>query len=166
MNQNSNKKETKLSWIPCSERLPDEDGEYTVTVYRKFDSEPFIDELEEFKDGNWEYYSKDVVLAWMPRIQPYQPPPDHRPIDPLMGWIPLAWREAPIPYNKLVRILYLLNDILVSLIGFRSGKDGGYYVYFNFNYPTEIEDGSKNVIAWKYFDNDVLPPLEAFRGKK
>ena len=82
----------KARWIPCSERLPEEDGEYLVCYeeeYRKdydFDEvgiAPFEVDCEGF--GYWQpYYDKTTlgyldsdwmeisVIAWMPLPQPYE----------------------------------------------------------------------------------------------
>ena len=48
-------------WIPCSERLPDVNGDYLVTFkYLIF----YPVEVCEFKDGKWDSGMYDVV-AWM-----------------------------------------------------------------------------------------------------
>ena len=58
-------------WIPCSERLPDEYGDYLITketigwnmsAYRTIDIAYF--------DTVW--HKADKVLAWMPLPEPYQ----------------------------------------------------------------------------------------------
>ena len=63
-------------WIPCSERLPNEDGFYLVTIT---DGEqiavckmPFVE--FEWKD-NW---FDDEVIAWMPLPSAYQREGDRR----------------------------------------------------------------------------------------
>lgn len=64
-------------WIPCSERLPAQTGEYLVTVYctknvffiDKFDYMPTSDgwvDPETAVDWN------DYVIAWMPLPKPYK----------------------------------------------------------------------------------------------
>lgn len=163
--ENNKQTELKLPWIPCSVRMPTEDGEYTITFQREGDDEPSVDESERFEDGKWQWYKKEEVLAWCPKIQPYEPPIEKPttpppPSDSLMGWLPLG--KERIPLNKLVRFLYLINDIVVSFVGFQDGCDGTYYVYFNIRYPSEIS--SRDIVAWKYFDNDELPSLDQFRG--
>ena len=67
-------------WIPCSERLPNQDGEFSDVLitcesiadgvfvqsaefYIAADGEPVFDAL----------YDYERVLAWMPLPQPYQP---------------------------------------------------------------------------------------------
>ena len=62
-------------WIPCSKRLPNEDGFYLVTIT---DGEqvavckmPFVE--SEWK-GNW---SDDEVLAWMPLLKPWKGADDY-----------------------------------------------------------------------------------------
>lgn len=66
-------------WIPCSERLPEEDGQYTVTVkYEHVDGyEDVYSEHGEWVDGHWDAgYGHcgrvEKVLAWMPLPEPYK----------------------------------------------------------------------------------------------
>ena len=62
-------------WIPCSERLPSENGFYLVT-YPLIDGEPWVQVL---RFSNGKFYSNDVwgdvefddVTAWMPLPKPY-----------------------------------------------------------------------------------------------
>lgn len=58
------KKEPEViyKWIPCSERLPEEDGIYLVTVNFLNDRPTFAD----FMNGRWITHMDDNVLAWMP----------------------------------------------------------------------------------------------------
>ena len=66
----------KDGWIPCSERLPENNGVYLVTII--FD----IDETESRRDmtkayfcsqsKKWQYFSNDEVIAWMPLPEPYK----------------------------------------------------------------------------------------------
>ena len=66
----------KEEWIPCSERLPENNGVYLVTII--FD----IDETESGRDvtkayfcsqsKKWKYFSNDDVIAWMPLPEPYK----------------------------------------------------------------------------------------------
>ena len=80
----------KSEWIPVSERLPDEYGEYLVTWKTNDSSTPFISvceyetsyeydvEKHRFK-GEWlvdDYilvHSDYEVVAWMPLPKPYEP---------------------------------------------------------------------------------------------
>ncbi len=64
-------------WIPCSERLPDQDGKYLVTVYctkdisfvDTFDYMPISDGWVDHKTAvDWNGY----VLAWMTLPKPYK----------------------------------------------------------------------------------------------
>ena len=77
------------SWIPCSERLPDEDlwidgnqlsNRVQMTVYDKNDGEIIID-YGYTVDGEWYSDTADVfiesiadwkVIAWMPLPEPYK----------------------------------------------------------------------------------------------
>ena len=66
----------KEGWIPCSERMPENNGVYLVTII--FD----IDETESGRDvtkayfcsqsKKWQYFSNDEVVAWMPLPEPYK----------------------------------------------------------------------------------------------
>ena len=60
-------------WIPCSERLPDESGEYLVTIL--YDGKIMLDIDDIDCDGRvkkWNYRDSVKVLAWMPLPQPYR----------------------------------------------------------------------------------------------
>lgn len=76
-------------WIPCSERLPEEDGLYLVTSREKATAEEFgfdLDDVEvrkmRFNEDGWripkhipEWINGVVhttVLAWMPLPEPYK----------------------------------------------------------------------------------------------
>lgn len=62
-------------WIPCSERLPEEDGIYLATLDGEIvgEDKPFSG-LAEFENGKWIDDEEDYqcVLAWQPLPQPYQ----------------------------------------------------------------------------------------------
>jgi len=62
-------------WIPCSERLPEEDGFYLATCDGEIcgEDEP-ISSMAEFENGKWVDDEDDYqcVLAWMPLPQPYK----------------------------------------------------------------------------------------------
>lgn len=58
-------------WIPCSERLPEEDGWYLTTydgVFCGADGEVFSG-MSEYENGQW---VGDTVYAWMPFPEPYK----------------------------------------------------------------------------------------------
>lgn len=60
-------------WIPCSERLPEESGEYYIYVYYNGHYMYAIDEID--CDGmvkKWNCVSDYQIIAWKP-IEPYQP---------------------------------------------------------------------------------------------
>lgn len=51
-------------WIPCSERLPEKNGEYLITGRQGAVNK------RRYHDGHW--YGNWSVLAWMPLPQPYK----------------------------------------------------------------------------------------------
>ena len=59
-------------WIPTSERLPEEDGEYYTTIYDTDEDYLYMD-IAELEDGIWQYKDYIKVLAWMPLPKPYEP---------------------------------------------------------------------------------------------
>ena len=61
------------SWIPCSERLPEESGEYLTWV--EYDGDRFraIDEID--CDGiikEWNCSTDYKIIAWQPLPEPYK----------------------------------------------------------------------------------------------
>lgn len=61
----------EVKWIPCSERLPEEDGMYLISTCMNC-----IDTCLFYKDDDgylWVDYEESVI-AWMPLPAPYQPP--------------------------------------------------------------------------------------------
>lgn len=71
----SKKLATNGSWIPCSERLPDKDGEHICTqkIYNlsngKLSGKPV--ELVEFCNGKWRRAKHLKVIAWQPLPEEY-----------------------------------------------------------------------------------------------
>lgn len=65
-------------WIPCSERLPEEKGEYYVTYYpchwgRVWDDEVCVG-LDSFRGkSTWAKNKHQRVIAWKPKDVPYKP---------------------------------------------------------------------------------------------
>lgn len=53
-----------LRWIPCSERLPDQNGKHLVVGRQKAIN------ILKFDGGRW--YGKWGVVAWMPLPKPYE----------------------------------------------------------------------------------------------
>ena len=66
----------QTTWIPCSERLPEKDGQYLVTVknltgYEQLCNDVF--ECEFFgKDWIFKGWKDNRVIAWMPLPEPYK----------------------------------------------------------------------------------------------
>lgn len=54
-------------WIPCSERLPKEDGDYLVTLDFAWGKEL---EMGEWFCGEWINPNRHVTVAWMPLPEP------------------------------------------------------------------------------------------------
>ena len=68
---------TQGEWIPCSERLPNESGEYLATI--PLDADETYTEVLTFHKGRfyedddeWGATYHDDVLAWMPLPTPYK----------------------------------------------------------------------------------------------
>lgn len=67
-------------WIPVSERLPEENGQYLITVKYKpeADYEDIYAEHGEWADGRWDMFcfaycgEVEGIVAWMPLPQPYK----------------------------------------------------------------------------------------------
>ena len=68
--------ERKGEWIPCSERLPSEQGQYLVTTYA-YNDYHYVDVLSFHKgkfyetDSEWGDVADNGVVAWMPLPKPY-----------------------------------------------------------------------------------------------
>ena len=58
--------DTSSGWIPCSERLPDKEGTYLVTL-KKWETITFA----RFTDIKTNPHFNALVIAWMPLPQPY-----------------------------------------------------------------------------------------------
>lgn len=56
-------------WIPCSERLPEEEGQYLVTLDFSWGKEI---EMGDWFNGEWVNPNSHVTVAWMPLPQPYK----------------------------------------------------------------------------------------------
>lgn len=71
----------QTTWIPCSERLPEENGQYLITVKYKpeADYENIYAEHGEWTDGRWDMFcfghcgEVEDIIAWMPLPEPYEP---------------------------------------------------------------------------------------------
>ena len=68
-------------WIPCGERLPEEDGQYLITVKYKHVNDSYEDvyaEHGEWYDGRWDMFcfghcgEVEDIIAWMPLPEPYK----------------------------------------------------------------------------------------------
>lgn len=66
-------------WIPCSERMPEEDGEYLVWIDTStglhYEISGFSKEYGGFCNllvGKWQVIKLNNVMAWMPLPAPYE----------------------------------------------------------------------------------------------
>ena len=62
--------EPKQEWIPCEERLPEENGFYLVTADHWHDKAFRSTDLYSFIDGKW-YTVHDDIIAWMSLPEPW-----------------------------------------------------------------------------------------------
>jgi hypothetical protein len=70
----------QAKWIPVSERLPEENGQYLITVKYKHVNDSYEDvyaEHGEWSDGRWDMCfghcgEVEDIIAWMPLPQPYK----------------------------------------------------------------------------------------------
>ena len=65
--------DTNVGWIPCSERLPEEYGNYLVTTDKDVDIGTFNPNKAKWSccDADGFYWTHDI-LAWMPLPEPYK----------------------------------------------------------------------------------------------
>ena len=56
-------------WIPCSERLPEEDGDYLVSLAFEWGNEI---EMGWLLDGEWVNPNSHVTVAWQPLPKPWK----------------------------------------------------------------------------------------------
>lgn len=69
----------QTAWIPCSERLPEENGQYLITVkYVHVDGyDDIYAEHGDWMDGKWDMFcfghcgQVEKILAWMPLPEPW-----------------------------------------------------------------------------------------------
>jgi len=59
-------------WIPVSERLPKEEGDYLVTDEAAGIAEVLIDEYMYCDDGAWAWLYSQHAIAWMPLPEPWK----------------------------------------------------------------------------------------------
>lgn len=60
-------------WIPCSERLPDKEDHYLMTVISRGEIKTFVGFfIKEINDFEMFQYRYGEVLAWMPLPKPYK----------------------------------------------------------------------------------------------
>lgn len=168
--------------IPCSEGLPEEEGEYEITLKT----------LADFSRGefDWSEYSScgnDDVVSWRPKhkeppaptpepdskyktkvigtikkegdrvtVEPIPEPekPQEPTPDPLMGWTPV-WKQKP---DKFEDVRVLIESPLMELSGWLNG-DGMWRVYYTYNKPALLLPEHK-IVAWR--DSNPIPNPELF----
>lgn len=60
-------------WIPCSERLPEENGNYLVTVEANDGTASIKFQMVDHYGPKWLHEGKhEKVIAWMPLPEPYE----------------------------------------------------------------------------------------------
>ena len=57
------------TWIPCSKRNPEKDGEYLITLDFEWGREI---EMGLWADGEWCNDNSHANIAWMPLIEPWK----------------------------------------------------------------------------------------------
>lgn len=61
-----------IEWIPCEERLPEEDGYYLVTHQWQIFKDEYEINIDEYRHGEWvETPRSCMTVAWMPLLEPY-----------------------------------------------------------------------------------------------
>ena len=73
--------ESEPKWIPCSERLPEENGQYLITIKYKHVNDSYEDvyaEHGEWLDGKWDMFcfghcgEVEDIIAWLSLPEPYK----------------------------------------------------------------------------------------------
>ena len=78
-------------WIPCSERLPEEYGEYLITWETSKAPTRFIGFAEGEETGVWDDQHDRFVFSWLPEDYIIERYPD---------WRVIAWMPLPSPYKE------------------------------------------------------------------
>ena len=78
-------------WIPCSERLPEEYGEYLITWETSKAPTRFIGFAEGEETGEWDDEHDRFVFSWLPEDYIIEKYPD---------WRVIAWMPLPEPYRE------------------------------------------------------------------
>ena len=84
------KAEAVQRWIPCSERLPEEEGVYIVTFNKSclLENElPVMDAI--WRDGQWQYSVLESYKHRMPKLV----------IEPIEELKVIAWMPLPEPWK-------------------------------------------------------------------
>lgn len=78
-------------WIPCSDRLPEEYGEYLITWETSKAPTRFIGFAEGEETGVWDDQHDRFVFSWLPEDYIIERYPD---------WRVVAWMPLPEPYKE------------------------------------------------------------------
>lgn len=71
------RREPVMRWIPCEERLPEEEGDYIVTIKVHCPDDSWYPDINYFrynpkrKPNGWGTYYEDDIIAWMDKPSPY-----------------------------------------------------------------------------------------------
>lgn len=66
------KEDAAPKWIPFSEKMPKEEGDYLVTDEAAGMTETLIDKYIRRDDGTWVWLYSQNAIAWMPLPEPYK----------------------------------------------------------------------------------------------
>ena len=63
--------QSEQQWIPCSDRLPEEEGEYLITDDSGGIKTIEVDSFMFYEDGTKDWFYSQNAIAWMPLPKPY-----------------------------------------------------------------------------------------------
>lgn len=66
------RRSTSQQWIPCSERLPDEDVDVLIYLYEGVPFIAWVDSKGRWCTEDFDIAKEDEPIAWIPLPQPYR----------------------------------------------------------------------------------------------